>query len=284
MSQPSQTYVKPRRYGKSETDKEEPWAEKPLMETKRESIFTVPSLDGAAQPCTPPTLLVKSREPPAPSSSPHGTQDTVFRIRAEKNGAPVRMFPVYFEDDGTLCFQDDDGLESDNWRSKWCSEPQIFRNVEHYILIAKLGRPENQTAVFEEMTDQDKDDESGIRFIIHSYEDTVPRAQSVALTTRKDNKTYCLRAEKQANGEMRVAFQESNIPERISGDTSGIIFFQIPFSEGDSKFFKFESTLQRGYFLAFERGEGNHTRRLIMKRVLTKDEVDETIKLCPSSN
>ncbi|XP_060106936.1 interleukin-18-like isoform X2 [Heteronotia binoei] len=125
--------------------------------------------------------------------------------------------------------------------------------------------------------------ESGIRFTIHSYDDTVPRGKTVALTTRKNNKTYCLCAEKQANGELRVAFPERNIPERISGETSDIIFFQIPFSEGDSKFFKFESTLERGYFLAFERGEGSHTRRLVMKRVLAKDEVDETMKLFPSS-
>ncbi|XP_048368330.1 interleukin-18-like isoform X2 [Sphaerodactylus townsendi] len=202
------------------------------------------------------------------------------QVRAKKNGAPIRMFPLYFEDDGTLCFQ---GLEPDSWRrSKQCSDLQIFRNVENYILIVKLGSPENQMAVFEHMTDKDKNDESGIRFTIHRYDDTVPRGMTVALSTRKDKKTHFLCAKKQANGELRVVFQERTIPETISGDRSEIIFFQIPFSEGDNKFFKFESTLQRGYFLAFDPGEGNHTRRLIMKEVLLQDEVDETTKLYPS--
>ncbi|KAL8173581.1 UNVERIFIED_CONTAM: hypothetical protein K2H54_008763 [Gekko kuhli] len=134
-------------------------------------------------------------------------------------------------------------------------------------------------AAFEDIPTQDRNDESGIRFTIQSYDDTVPRARTVALTTSNGNKTYCLHAKKQANGEMRVVFQERSLPDRISGEASDIIFFQIPFSEGDNRFFKFESTLERGYFLAFD-----HTRRLIMKRVPAKDEVDETIKLFPSSD
>ncbi|XP_060106935.1 interleukin-18-like isoform X1 [Heteronotia binoei] len=201
--------------------------------------------------------------------------------RAKEDNGLIRVFPVCLEGDGTLSFR---GLESDHFRkSRNTSNLQIFRNIENYILLVKPENPENQEAVFEDMTTQDGNDESGIRFTIHSYDDTVPRGKTVALTTRKNNKTYCLCAEKQANGELRVAFPERNIPERISGETSDIIFFQIPFSEGDSKFFKFESTLERGYFLAFERGEGSHTRRLVMKRVLAKDEVDETMKLFPSS-
>ncbi|XP_054854613.1 interleukin-18 [Eublepharis macularius] len=193
----------------------------------------------------------------------------------------IRMFPVHFED-GTLSFQDDDGLEPDNWRkSKNYSEPQIFRNIENYILIVK---PENQMAAFEYMADEDKNDESGVKFTIHTFEDTVPRGQTVALTTRTNGETYYMHVEKQENGDMRVSFKAGNLPERISGDASAIIFLQKPFTEGNDKFFQFESTLERGYFLAFENGEGYHTRRLIMKRIATKDEVDETTKLSHSSN
>ncbi|XP_015273505.1 PREDICTED: interleukin-18-like isoform X2 [Gekko japonicus] len=128
--------------------------------------------------------------------------------RAKENGVPVRMFPVCFEDDGTLSFQDDDDLEPDSWRqSRKHSKLQIFRNVENYVLIVKPESPENQMAAFEDIPTPDRNDESGIRFTIHGYDDTVPRARTVALTTSKGNKTYCLCAEKQANGELRVAFQ-----------------------------------------------------------------------------
>ncbi|XP_077162203.1 interleukin-18-like isoform X2 [Paroedura picta] len=201
--------------------------------------------------------------------------------RANENDGWIQMFPVCLEDDGMISFQ---GLESDSWkRSKKCSELQIFRNIENYILIVKLESPEKQKAAFEYMTIQDRNDESGIRFTIQSYKDTVPRCESVALIVSKDNKTYCLRTVKQANGEMQVMFQERNIPERISGERSEFIFFKIPFSEGDDKYFKFETTLEQGCFLAFERSENSHTRRLIMKRVQNKDEVDETTKFSHSS-
>lgn len=78
------------------------------------------------------------------------------------------------------------------------------------------------------------------------------------------------------------AFQEGTIPKHIEGDTSNVIFIKTQFSAGSREFYKFESALERGYFLALE-GTDNYRTVLVVKKVELADEVDESTKLYHAS-
>ncbi|KAH0623343.1 hypothetical protein JD844_031565 [Phrynosoma platyrhinos] len=189
----------------------------------------------------------------------------------------VCMLPVHFSD-GTLFFLE--GLESDSWRkSGKCERTQILRNRDNYVLIARPDEDEDYKAVFQLMTDQAIQNVPGIKFNIHIYEDPMPRGLPVAFTTEWKSKTYYMCVVK-SNNKMRVEFKEGDVPKRIDGQTSNVIFHKMSLSEGDSQFFRFESALEHGYFLAFERDESNITR-LIVKKAM--DEVDQTTEIYHSS-
>ncbi|XP_061449332.1 interleukin-18-like [Rhineura floridana] len=169
------------------------------------------------------------------------------------------------------------GLEADSWRHAKSGKAQIFRNRENHVLIV---RPEDQAdamAVFESMTDLEVRNESGISFNVHMYKDTNLRGLPVAFSTQWKGKTYIMKIEK--GGKMRVVFKEGEVPDAIEGETSDMIFFKIPFSRSDTQCYMFESTLERGYFLAFERNQSSSATRLIIKRT---ELIDESTKLYPS--
>uniref|UniRef100_A0A8C5SV83 Interleukin 18 n=1 Tax=Laticauda laticaudata TaxID=8630 RepID=A0A8C5SV83_LATLA len=119
---------------------------------------------------------------------------------------------------------------------------------------------------------------SGIKFDIHSYQDTKPKGLCVAFTVEFNHQIYHMCVEKKEN-KMRVNFKEGTIPKNIEGDTSNIIFIKTQFSGGSRQFYKFESALERGYFLAFECVKGSSETVLVVKKVEPADEVDESTKL-----
>ncbi|XP_032085193.1 interleukin-18-like [Thamnophis elegans] len=192
----------------------------------------------------------------------------------------IQMLPVGL-DQGNLYFEEQ-VLETDSWnKSGKCESAQIFRSPNHHVLIVRSPE-EDYPAVFERRTDQEIQNVSGIKFDIHSYQDTKPKGLSVAFTVQFNGKTYHMFVEKREN-KMRVNFKAGMIPTRIEGDTSNIIFIKTQFSAGSRQFYKFESALERGYFLALEDTEVNHRTVLVVKKVELPDEVDESTKLHHSS-
>uniref|UniRef100_A0ABM5EQJ1 Interleukin-18-like n=1 Tax=Pogona vitticeps TaxID=103695 RepID=A0ABM5EQJ1_9SAUR len=196
------------------------------------------------------------------------------------------MVPVHFND-GILFFQEDDAglLESDSWRiSEKCEKTQILRNRKNHILIACPEDSNQHRAVFEPVTDQEIQNASGTKFTIHMYEDTnIPRGLPVAFTTEWKSKTYYMCVVKDGSN-MRVEFKEGNVPRRIAGQSSNVIFNKIQFSEGDHQFFMFESALEKDCFLAFEWDENSKATKLIVKKMETTDEVDESLQIHHSSH
>ncbi|XP_053125236.1 interleukin-18-like isoform X2 [Hemicordylus capensis] len=191
------------------------------------------------------------------------------------------VFLLHFEEDGTLSFED---LESDSWRiSGKCEEAQIFRYMENHILVARPQNQENDKAIFQSITKSEMGAASGIRFTIHNYQDTVPRALPVAFSTEWRDKTYHMYVEK-AGENMRVAFREGNVPRSIPGERSDVIFIKRHFSRGSNHHFTFESTLEENYFLAFEKDNTTPFSRLIVKRIdPNTDMVCESAKFSHSS-
>ncbi|XP_016854185.1 interleukin-18 [Anolis carolinensis] len=194
----------------------------------------------------------------------------------------VPMNPMAFCD-GILIFaedQEDKDLECDSWKNSGkCERTQILRNRDNYVLLAQPDDHEDYRAVFQFMTDQEMQNASGIKFNIHSYEDSRPRGLSVAFTIEWNRKTYYMCVAKR-NSQMKVEFKEGDVPKRIPGQTSNVIFYKMSFSEGGSQFYRFETALERGHYLAFER-DGNNTTRLIIKKAT--DEVDQTTEIYHAS-
>lgn len=187
----------------------------------------------------------------------------------------VRMFPRQFEDDGTLLFVEEEGLESDSFeKAGICEEGQILRNIEDGVLIANPTE-QADAAHFEIINQVEMEKASGIRFNIHIYKDTVPRGYPVAFSTQWNNTTYYMYVEKRAD-DMRVAFKSGNLPTKINGEKSDILFFKRAFGKG-SRYYMFESTLEKDHFLAFEKN--GMTSKLIVKKTKAKDQVDETVKI-----
>lgn len=187
----------------------------------------------------------------------------------------VPMHPVHLDGEGVLYFEEQ-VLEADSWRSSGKREcAQIFRNRDNHVLMAQPAH-EDLPAVFEQITDQEILKVPGIKFDIHSYQDSKPTGLSVAFTVEWNHETYHMYVEKREN-KMKVKFKVGGIPQHIEGDTSNVIFIKTRFSGGSRQFFRFESALERGYFLAFEQEEG--ATKLVAKKVELTDEVDESIKL-----
>ncbi|KAM3830833.1 interleukin-18 [Vipera latastei] len=187
----------------------------------------------------------------------------------------IQMLPVNLDGKGNLYFE---VLETDSWRrSGKCESAQVFRIPNNHVLIAQPA-DEDFPAVFERRTDQEIRKVSGIKFDIHNYQDTKPKGLAVAFTVEFNDQTYYMYVEKKEN-KMRVNFKKGTIPHHIEGDTSNIIFIKTRFSAGSRQFYKFESTLERGYFLAFQDAEDSPTTVLVVKKVELADEVDESTKL-----
>nr|XP_060643016.1 interleukin-18-like [Anolis sagrei ordinatus]XP_060643017.1 interleukin-18-like [Anolis sagrei ordinatus] len=181
--------------------------------------------------------------------------------------------------DGILIFAED--LECDSWNNSGkCESTQILRNRANYVLIAQPDGHEDDQAVFRLMTDQNMRNVPGTKFNIHIYEDSRPRGLSVAFSTEWNHKTYYMCVVK-SNSHMKVEFKEGNVPKRIDGQTSNVIFNKTSFSQGGSQFYKFETALERGYFLAFEKDENNITRLIVKK---ASDEVDQSTELHHASS
>uniref|UniRef100_A0A8D0E6W4 Interleukin 18 n=1 Tax=Salvator merianae TaxID=96440 RepID=A0A8D0E6W4_SALMN len=190
----------------------------------------------------------------------------------------IHMHPVHFEDDGTLIFEVQ-VLESDSWRKHKTVKTQIFRNANNQVLVVKPEDKADGVAIFATKTDQEIEEESGIIFNIHIFEDSKPRKFPVAFSTKWNNKTYIMCIEEVGN-QMKVTFRERDIPTYISEDVSSMIFFKIPFSEGDRQFYMFESTIKENYFLAFEKDENNITHLIIKRK---EDEIDQFTRLSYSA-
>uniref|UniRef100_A0A670KGJ9 Interleukin 18 n=1 Tax=Podarcis muralis TaxID=64176 RepID=A0A670KGJ9_PODMU len=164
------------------------------------------------------------------------------------------------------------GLEADSFKkSEKCKAAQIFRNQENHVLIVRPEDDADATAAFEPMTDEEIRNEPGISLNIHIYQDTNLRGLPVAFSTKWNGETYIMQIVKDGSN-MRVVFRVKFIP----GEKSDMLFFKTPFSKADRQFYRFESSLEQGYFLAFERNERDRVTQLVIKRI---DGIDESIKL-----
>ncbi|NWU77956.1 IL18 protein, partial [Onychorhynchus coronatus] len=149
---------------------------------------------------------------------------------------------------------------------------RVLRNAKSQLLVV---RPDLNVAAFEDVTDQEMQSGQGMHFTIHCYKSTTPAAgMPVAFSVQIGDKSYYMCCEKE-RGEMIVRFKEGQVPKEIPGE-SNIIFFKKTFTPCCSRAFKFEYSLEEGMFLAFE--EEGYLRKLILKKLSRKDEVDETMK------
>ncbi|NWI89253.1 IL18 protein, partial [Pitta sordida] len=150
---------------------------------------------------------------------------------------------------------------------------RVLRNVKSQLLVV---RPDLNLAAFEDVTDQEMQSGQGMHFTIHCYKTTTPSAgMPVAFSVQMEGKSYYMCCEEEC-GQMIVRFKEGEVPKEIPGE-SNIIFFKKMFTSCCSRAFKFEYSLGAGMFLAFE--EEGCLRKLILKKLARKDEVDETMKI-----
>ncbi|NXK87144.1 IL18 protein, partial [Formicarius rufipectus] len=150
---------------------------------------------------------------------------------------------------------------------------RVLRNVNSQLLVV---RPDLNLAAFEDVTDQEMKSGQGMHFTIHCYKTTTPSAGlPVAFSVQMAEKSYYMCCERE-RGQMMVRFREGEVPKEIPGE-SNIIFFKKTFTSCCSRAFKFEYSLEEGMFLAFE--EEGDLRKLILKKLSRKDEVDETMKI-----
>lgn len=176
-----------------------------------------------------------------------------------------------------LYFADDDELECDAF-SKEKTLHRFLRNVNSQVLVVQ---PDLNLAAFEDVTDQEMKSGSGMNFYMHCYKTTTPSAgMPVAFSVQVEDKSYYMCCEEE-HGKMIVRFREGEVPKDIPGE-SNIIFFKKTFTSYSSKAFKFEYSLERGMFLAFE--EEDSLRKLILKKLPREDEVDETTKITLTSH
>ncbi|NWH69974.1 IL18 protein, partial [Piaya cayana] len=165
-----------------------------------------------------------------------------------------------------------------NWleRDAFCKEKILngfLRNVKSQLLVV---RPDLNVAAFENVTDQEMKSGHGMRFNIHYYKTTTIYAGiPVAFSIRVEDKSYYMCCENEC-GKLIVRFREGEVPTDIPGK-SNVIFFQKPFTSCCTRAFKFEYSLEKGMFLAFE--DEGYLRRLILKKLPREDEVDETTKI-----
>ncbi|XP_009636702.1 interleukin-18 [Egretta garzetta] len=188
------------------------------------------------------------------------------------SGEEILVCAVQLGKNFCLYFADDDGLECD----AFCKEKilhRVLRNVNSQLLVV---RPDLNMAAFEDVTDQEMKSGNGMHFNIHYYKTTTPLAgMPVAFSVQVEDKSYYMCCEKEC-GKMIVRFREGEVPKEIPGE-SNVIFFKKTFTSCSSRAFKFEYSLERGMFLAFE--EEGCLRKLILKKLSREDEVDETTKI-----
>ncbi|XP_042656515.1 interleukin-18 isoform X1 [Tyto alba] len=207
---------------------------------------------------------------PGQTPQPHG-----FRLRSPRvkmSGEEILVCAVQLGENFCLYFADDDGLECD----AFCKEKilhRVLRNVNSQLLVV---RPDLNIAAFEDVTDQEMKSGSGMHFNIHYYKTTTPSAgMPVAFSVQVEDKSYYMCCEKEC-GKTIVRFREGELPKDIPGE-SNVIFFKKTFTSCSSRAFKFEYSLEKGMFLAFE--EEGCLRKLILKKLSREDEVDETTKI-----
>ncbi|XP_025018724.1 interleukin-18 isoform X2 [Python bivittatus] len=126
----------------------------------------------------------------------------------------VSMHPVHLDEEGILYFEEQ-VLETDSWkRSGKCESSQIFRNHNNHVLVAHPSHEDLQ-AVFEHITDQEILKVPGIKFDIHSYQDSKPKGLSVAFTVEWNHQIYHMYVEKRES-KMKVKFKDGlvSISER----------------------------------------------------------------------
>ncbi|KFO82781.1 Interleukin-18, partial [Cuculus canorus] len=192
--------------------------------------------------------------------------------RAKMCSEEILMCAVQLGDNFCLYFADDDGLECD----AFCKEKILngfLRNVNSQLLVV---RPDLNVAAFEDVTDQEM--KAGTQFPDRCCtHHTVSLIQMCfcSLHIQVEDKNYYMCCEKEC-GKMIVRFREGEVPKDIPGK-SNVIFFQKPFTSCCSRAFKFEYSLEKGMFLAFE--EEGCLRKLILKKLPREDEVDETTKI-----
>ncbi|NXR45149.1 IL18 protein, partial [Hippolais icterina] len=149
---------------------------------------------------------------------------------------------------------------------------RVLRNVNSQLLVV---RPDLDVAAFEDVTDQEMQFGDGMHFSIHCYKTTTPLAGlPVAFSVQVEDKSYYMCCERE-RGEMIIRFKEGEVPKEFPGENN-IIFFKKTFTPCCSEAFKFEYSMERGMFLAFQ--EDGCLRKLILKKQ-SKDEVDETMKM-----
>ncbi|XP_025896824.1 interleukin-18 isoform X1 [Nothoprocta perdicaria] len=171
------------------------------------------------------------------------------------------------------------GLECDALAEEQIFQHRVFRNEYRQLLVF---RPDLQLAAFENVTDQEMKCGSGMHFNIHCFKTTTPSAgMPVAFSIQIQDKNYYMCCEEEEIGKPIVQFKEGKVPTDIPQE-SNFIFFKKTFTSCSSQAFKFEYALKQGMFLAFEK-EGC-LRKLILKKMSSEDEVDETMKFNLNQN
>ncbi|XP_059123810.1 interleukin-18 [Peromyscus eremicus] len=190
-----------------------------------------------------------------------GTIDPGITMAAVPEGFCINFKEMIFIDNTLYFLPEDDGdLESDHFRRD-CSTTAVIRNMDDQVLFVDRNK---QQHVFEDMTDADIGaNEPQTRLIIFMYKDDKVRGLPVTLSV-KDTKMFTLSCKDKI-----ISFKEMDPPENINATESDLIFFQrgVP---GHDKM-QFESSLYKGYFLAYEK-DGD-LFKLILKK---KDENGDT--------
>ncbi|XP_074833205.1 interleukin-18 isoform X1 [Carettochelys insculpta] len=173
---------------------------------------------------------------------------------------------------------EDEGLECDYWKKEHSLQQQIFRNTSNQVLVVRPGPGNDVMTAFEFLADQEIKAESGVNFTIHYYKDySLDEGLAVAFSIRVENKTYCMYCAHEG-GRNIIRFKEKEVPREILENSSDIIFIQKSISPTNTKAFKFESSLMRRYFLAFQKEE--NLSKLILKQC--EDEVDQSTHIMVS--
>ncbi|XP_075765556.1 interleukin-18 [Pelodiscus sinensis] len=193
----------------------------------------------------------------------------------------IRMLALGFVDNSfDFYFEDEEGLECDYWKQAHSLKYQVFRNISNQVLIVRPGLGNDITPAFEPMADQEMKADSGVHFTIHYYKDySFEEGLPVVFSVLVDNKTYCMYCT-QEGGEKIIRFREEVVPKEILENSSDIIFIQKSISSIDTRAFKFESSLMRGHFLAFQHVQ--NLNKLILKQCKNEDQVDESIHILVS--
>ncbi|NXE55037.1 IL18 protein, partial [Casuarius casuarius] len=189
--------------------------------------------------------------------------------RVKMSGEDILVCAVQLGKNFCLYFTE---LECDALCKEKILQQRVFRNVNSQLLVVQ---PDLNVAAFEDVTDQEMKSGSGMHFNIHCYKTTTPSAgMPVAFSIQIKDKNYYMCCEKEF-GKTVVRFREGEVPTEIPCE-SNFIFFKKTFTSCSYKAFKFEYSLEQGMFLAFEK-EG-YLRKLILKKMSSEDEVDETMK------